>query len=65
MHDCRSALLDDEDALIDLLAEAARAAGATVLGRHSHRFEPHGVSALCILAESHISAHTWPFLRPA
>jgi S-adenosylmethionine decarboxylase proenzyme len=39
---------------------AAVSSGATVLARHHHRFEPHGVSALCFLAESHISIHTWP-----
>ena len=65
MSGCSSPVLDDELALTDLLAEAAREAGATVLGRHHHRFEPHGVSALCILAESHISAHTWPELGSA
>jgi spermidine synthase len=57
---CRSPLLDDEDGLLDLTADAARAAGATVLSGHHHRFEPHGVSVLCVLAESHISIHTWP-----
>lgn len=65
MSGCSSPVLDDELALTDLLAEAAREADATVLGRHHHRFEPHGVSAMCILAESHISAHTWPELGSA
>lgn len=31
-----------------------------MLAGHHHRFEPHGVSAICILAESHLSIHTWP-----
>ena len=25
-----------------------------------HKFEPHGVSGVAVLAESHISIHTWP-----
>jgi S-adenosylmethionine decarboxylase len=57
---CSSPILDDEHALIALAVEAAEKAGATVLAEHHHRFEPHGVSAICILAESHLSIHTWP-----
>ena len=57
---CDSDLLDDEAGLVELAATVAHRAGATVLSRHSHRFEPHGVSVLCVLAESHLSIHTWP-----
>ncbi len=59
------AMLNDPELLISLLCRAAGVAGATVLSSHSHRFEPHGVSALCVLAESHISIHTWPELGTA
>ncbi|MGV3279106.1 adenosylmethionine decarboxylase [Rickettsiales bacterium LUAb2] len=44
----------------DMLIEAAKAAGATVLYSYMHPFEPHGVSGVVVLAESHISIHTWP-----
>ena len=57
---CPSDLLDDPEWLTQLLAQSATMAGATVLSAHHHRFEPHGVSALCVLSESHISIHTWP-----
>jgi S-adenosylmethionine decarboxylase proenzyme len=57
---CSSPILDDEIALLALAVEAAEKAGATVLAEHHHRFDPHGVSAVCILAESHLSIHTWP-----
>lgn len=53
--------LDDEAALRDVLSDAARAAGAQVLGCESHRFADRaGVTAVVLLAESHISIHTWP-----
>lgn len=43
------------------LREAATAAGATVLHGHFHVFSPHGgVTGVLLLAESHISIHTWP-----
>jgi S-adenosylmethionine decarboxylase len=48
--------------LIDrALREAALAAGATILHSHFHHFAPNGgVSGVVVLAESHISIHTWP-----
>ncbi|MCP4126104.1 MAG: polyamine aminopropyltransferase [Gammaproteobacteria bacterium] len=58
--DCDTALLNDEDALCELLTKAAHAASATVMSLRSHRFGPLGVTAVAILAESHISIHTWP-----
>ena len=35
-------------------------AGATLLHIHLHPFQPEGVSGVAVLAESHISVHTWP-----
>lgn len=43
-----------------LLVAAAEAAGATVLGARFHQFEPQGVTGVVLLAESHLSLHTWP-----
>ncbi len=54
------ALLDDEHRLRALLGDAVTAAGATVLDVMSHRFAPHGVTVLALLAESHASIHTYP-----
>lgn len=43
------------------LREAAITAGATILHSHFHHFTPNGgVSGVVVLAESHISIHTWP-----
>jgi S-adenosylmethionine decarboxylase len=43
------------------LQDAAIAAGATILHSHFHHFSPNGgVSGVLVLAESHISIHTWP-----
>jgi len=35
-------------------------AGATLLDYIDHQFDPQGITALALLAESHISVHTWP-----
>jgi S-adenosylmethionine decarboxylase len=52
--------LNDEHFLIDLLENAAIASGATVIQTMHKKFEPQGVTAICLLSESHISIHTWP-----
>ena len=39
---------------------AAKLANATVLNLISNKFEPQGVTAIALLAESHLSIHSWP-----
>jgi S-adenosylmethionine decarboxylase len=60
LYGCSSVLLNDELFLIDLLENSAIASGASVLKIVSHKFYPQGVTAICLLSESHISIHTWP-----
>jgi len=56
-----AANLTDPTTIDAALREAALAAGATILHSHFHHFEPNGgVSGVVVLAESHISIHTWP-----
>lgn len=62
---CDTELLNNESELVKLLALAADAAGAKVMSTHSHQFDHQGVTAVSILAESHISIHTWPEARYA
>jgi S-adenosylmethionine decarboxylase len=51
----------NEPALIEAtLRDCADVAGATVLHFHIHAFEPDGLSGVLVLAESHISFHSWP-----
>lgn len=53
--------LDQIDHIRETLVEAVRVAGATLLHIHLHHFTPNGgVSGVAVLAESHISIHTWP-----
>ena len=52
--------LDDIDHIENALRRAVAAAGATLLHMHLHHFQPNGVSGVAVLAESHISIHTWP-----
>ena len=52
--------LDDEGLLLDALERASEAVGSTIMRRITQRFSPVGVSVILILAETHISVHTWP-----
>ncbi|MCK6552109.1 adenosylmethionine decarboxylase, partial [Myxococcota bacterium] len=60
LYDCDPATLDDEAAIATHMLAAARAAGATIITERFHKFAPHGVSGVVILAESHLTIHTWP-----
>lgn len=53
-------LLDDVKALEHLLVKAAQAAQATVIESVFHHFSPYGVSGVVVIAESHLTIHTWP-----
>ena len=52
--------LNDLSTVESILLDAARETGLTVVSSTHHRFKPQGLSAVVILSESHIAAHTWP-----
>ena len=53
--------LDELDFIEETLRSCVEAAGATLLNIDLHHFTPNGgVSGVAVLAESHISIHTWP-----
>lgn len=61
LHGVDPALLRDAGAIDALLRRAALAAGARILHGHFHTFGAGGgVTGVLLLAESHISIHTWP-----
>ena len=60
LYKCDYEKLNDESFLRCALNRAAKLAKATVLNLISNKFEPQGVTAIALLAESHISIHTWP-----
>ncbi|MEZ0362512.1 adenosylmethionine decarboxylase [Mycobacterium sp. pUA109] len=54
------ALADDVGQLRRILHEALVGAGATVCDMIDKRFEPHGVTVVALLTESHASMHSYP-----
>lgn len=59
---CRPEPLADLDGVREAMVQAALEAGAQVREAAFHRFTPNGVSGVVVIAESHLSIHTWPDL---
>ena len=60
---CDPALMADAATLRTFCLQACMAAGMQVVGDDFHQFAPAGVTGVVLLAESHLSVHTWPELR--
>ena len=63
--DCPFDLLNEEEFINESLINASIVAKSPYLKVETHKFEPHGVTGYALLAESHISIHTWPENRLA
>lgn len=57
---CSQKIMQDTAYLRDLAFKAAELAKTTVLGSIEKSFEPQGFTIVLLLAESHLSLHTWP-----
>jgi len=60
LYECNNQKLNDELFLRYLINNSAKLAKAKVLNLISNKFQPCGVTAIALLAESHLSIHTWP-----
>ena len=60
LEKCEFDLLNDESFIKETLEEASKVAKCEILKIETHKFEPQGVTGYALLAESHISIHTWP-----
>ena len=60
LHDCDAAKLADRDVVREAMMEAVRQSGGTIVAEVFHQFSPHGVSGVVVIAESHLTVHTWP-----
>ncbi len=65
LFDCDSDAINNLEAVKGALIEAAKRAQATIVDVVFHEFNPFGVSGVVVIAESHLSIHTWPEYRYA
>ncbi|MCP4715410.1 MAG: S-adenosylmethionine decarboxylase proenzyme [Deltaproteobacteria bacterium] len=59
-YDCTSDCLNNTQSIQNIMEEAARKSNATIVESAFHNFNPHGVSGVVVIAESHLAIHTWP-----
>lgn len=57
---CNSKLLNDLKKVQEIMVSASKEAKATIVETSFHKFSPFGISGVVVIAESHISIHTWP-----
>lgn len=60
LYDCDPERLDDLERIRDVFLQTAKELGCTLIQECFHRYAPQGVSGVLVIAESHLSVHTWP-----
>jgi S-adenosylmethionine decarboxylase proenzyme len=60
LYGCNTDILNDKEKIEQIMMEAAERAGATIVQKVFHLFNPHGISGVVVIAESHLAIHTWP-----
>jgi S-adenosylmethionine decarboxylase len=58
--ECDAARIDNPAQIEQVMRDAAKVAGAEIIGSMFHEFEPQGVSGVVVISESHLTIHTWP-----
>lgn len=65
LFDCELDAINNLEVVKGTLVEAAKRAQATIVDVVFHEFNPFGISGVIVIAESHLSIHTWPEYRYA
>jgi S-adenosylmethionine decarboxylase proenzyme len=59
-YDCKESSINDVEYIESALIQATEASRATIISHNFHKFSPYGVSGVVVIAESHVTIHTWP-----
>ncbi|UCF63010.1 MAG: S-adenosylmethionine decarboxylase proenzyme [bacterium] len=57
---CNREIINDSAKIELFMKKAALECGATIVSSTFHTFNPHGISGVVVIAESHLAIHTWP-----
>jgi len=60
LYECDKNILNSHKQVEQIMVEAAKECRAHVVQSVFHKFNPHGVSGVVVIAESHLAVHTWP-----
>lgn len=57
---CDRAIINDLETVRSAMLHTAEEIQVTVINEVIHQFNPHGISGVVVIAESHLAIHTWP-----
>ncbi len=60
LYNCDVEIIKNHEMIQEIMNEAAKVAGCTIVNSLFHKFNPYGVSGAVIVQESHLTIHTWP-----
>lgn len=60
LYDCDESKINDVKHIESSLIEATKKSKATIVSHNFHKFNPYGISGVIVIAESHVTIHTWP-----
>jgi S-adenosylmethionine decarboxylase len=60
LYDCHHELINNARGVEEALVKAVKISGAKMVQSVFHQFNPHGISGVIVIEESHFSVHTWP-----
>ena len=60
LRECNPDIIKSLEKVRNALVSAAKEAKATIVNVSFHEFNPFGISGVVVIAESHLTIHTWP-----
>ncbi len=60
LFNCNEEVLNDVRKVEEVMMAAAELSKATIIQPFFHKFSPYGISGVVVIAESHLTIHTWP-----
>jgi S-adenosylmethionine decarboxylase len=60
LRECNPGILNNLEKVRSIMVSAAKDAKATIVDVSFHEFNPFGISGVVVIAESHLTIHTWP-----
>ena len=59
-NDCKEVKINNSEFVRKIFLEAAKLGNVTIVNECFHEFSPYGITGVLVIAESHMSIHTWP-----
>lgn len=60
LYGCNPKILNDSEKVEKIMLQACKKIKAKIVRSLIHQFNPHGISGVVVISESHFTVHTWP-----